>query len=861
VLSGRAPGVTVRRSNGAPGEAPLIRIRGANSLLGNNDPLIVVDGNYGSLPNMYDIESIEILKDASATAIYGSRGANGVILVTTKRGAKEAKPTVKVYSDLSVDQVTRRYDLMDAYEFAEFNNRIGAYPFTDTERAGFKGNSGTDWQDQIFRQGFSQNYKAIFSGGAKNVKYYVSPSYNKSTGIIRNTEASGYGLNAKVDMDLSDRISVQLESNLSHGDNLNRELAQGGSKTAMPLLAALTWAPTESVYNEDGSFHRLGVGTGTAMNPLLMTTIQKTKYTNNGGGVANIKIKIIDGLVFDAKGSVSFNTGGDRNFENKDYNGINPYAYQSSYENKSWLVNAYLTYSKTFSEKHNVSVMAGFEETKYQHQNFSATAHSLPIESVGWYNLGLSAPNIGVGSGWSNNALRSFFGRANYNYASRYYITANYRADGSSKFKGDNQFSYFPSFSLAWRLSEEEFMKDMDLFQNLKIRGGWGITGSQAIGEYATYTTLGSNEYGWGEVYHPGYHAQAGGNPNLKWESTKQLDLGIDITTLEGRLELSFDYYNKQTEDLLAPVTVPAYNGGGSVISNVGSVENKGFEININYDVLQTKDWAYDVNLNSAINRNKVIDLGEQERIYGETYAAGLAAISPFVMMPGQPIGTIRGLKYLGIWQANEAAEAAKYQQEPGDYKYEDLNGNQNYDTDDYQIIGNTNPKFTWGFNNHLRYKNFDINVLFEGVHDRDVMNWSYMMATHRLDFSQTITHRDGRNRWTPANTSAEFAKIGSTNRLSPLSSQFVEDASYVKLRNVSLAYRIPKSVISFADIKVSVSAQNLLTFTKYKGYDPEISSTSGNSSTLGVSDANSGMDWFAYPNPKSVSFGISLEY
>jgi TonB-linked SusC/RagA family outer membrane protein len=868
VLSGRAPGVQVRRSNGAPGQGSTIRIRGANSLLGNNDPLIVVDGNYGGLPNMYDIESIEILKDASATAIYGSRGANGVILVKTKRGTQETKPTVRIYSDVSINQVTQRYDVMDAYDFAEYNNRIGAYPFTSAELDRLKANGGTDWQDQVFRQGIAQTYKAVFSGGTKNVKYYVSPSYSKSTGIIQNTEAGGYGLSAKVDMDLSDRITVQLESGVSHSSSLNNtDMGQGGSKTSLPLLAALAWAPSEPVYNDDGSFHRLGISTGTLLNPLLMTTNRRTGYGNSGSGIGNIRIKLIEGLVFDAKGSVSFGASGGRNFESLEYNGVNPTADQSSGESLSWLVNAYLTYTRSFAGKHNLSLMAGFEETKSESQNFSATAIVLPLETVGWYNLGLAAPNISVGSGYGNSAMRSFFGRFNYNYASRYYLTANYRADGSSKFKGDNQFGYFPSFSLAWRLSEEDFIKDLDLFQNLKLRGGWGVTGSQAVDTYATYTTLGGRGFYWGDVNYAGYYAQVGGNPNLKWESTKQVDLGFDLTTLDGRLEFAFDYYKKQTSDLLAPVSVPAYNGGDSeygrtnVISNVGSTENEGFEVNINYDVLRTKDFTYDVNLNGAVNRNKVIDIGDETMLYGRTYASGLTSVSPFVLISGQPIGTIWGLNYLGIWQENEAAEAAKFQQEPGDYKYEDLNGNNNYDSEDNQVIGNTNPKFTWGFNNHVNWKNFDLNVLIEGVHGRDVMNWSRMLGAHRIDFSQLITLSDGKNRWTPANPNAEFAKIGNTNRVAPLSSQFVEDGSYVKLRNISLAYRIPKNIISFANIKLSVSAQNLLCITKYKGYDPEISSTSDNSSDNGVADANSGMDWFAYPNPKSVSFGISLEY
>lgn len=860
ILSGRAPGVTVRRMNGAPGRESTIRIRGANSLYGGNDPLIVVDGNYsGGIPNANDIESIEILKDASATAIYGSRGANGVILVKTKRGA-EGKPTFSFYSDFSFDNIAKRYSLMDAYEFAEYNNRVGAYPFTDAEIASYKTNKGTNWQDEIFQTGFSQTYKAAFSGGTKNVRFYISPSYAKTTGTILNTEASGYGLTSKVDMDLSDRVTVQIETSLGHGDNLNPGMASGGGKGTIPLTAAIIWAPTEPVYEADGTYNRLGIGTSTVLNPVLITTGVNTNYSNNGSGVGNLKVKIVEGLEFNAKGIVSFGTGGSRNFANKNLTGVSAAASQSSYESKSWLVNSFLTYSKTIASIHDFSVMAGFEETKGSSQSLSGSANILPLESVGWYNLGLAAPNISVGSGYGNSAMRSYFGRLNYNYGSRYYLTANFRADGSSKFKGDNQFGYFPSFALAWKLSEEKFMKDQNIFQNVKVRGGWGITGNQAIGDYATYTTLGDRGFYWGDVQQAGYYARVGGNPNLKWESTKQLNLGLDLTTLSGHLSVTLDYYDKKTEDLLAPVSVAAYNGGdstfgrNSVISNVGSVQNRGFEFNINYDILRSNDFKYEINLNGAFNRNKVLDLGEQSIIYGATYASGLSSLSPFALMAGQPIGTIYGLKYLGIWQENEAAEAAKYQQEPGDYRYEDLDGNFNYGSEDSQVIGNTNPSFTWGLNNHFSYKNFDLNILFEGVHGRDVLNWSYMIAAERIDFKQLYTLREARNRWTEANPNARFAKIGNSNKLTPNSSQYMEDGSYVKMRNISLSYRFPKNVISFADVKISVSAQNMLTFTKYKGYDPEISSSVGD-------DVNSGMDWFAYPNPQSFSFGISLTY
>ncbi len=858
VLSGRVPGVAVRRTNGAPGQASTIRIRGANSIYGGSDPLIVVDGNYGSMPDAYDIESIEILKDASATAIYGSRGANGVILVTTKRG-KEGRPRAELHYNASFDQVPRRYDLMNAYEFASFNAEMGAYPFSQDELDYFRANpKGTDWQDQVFRTGFSQNYKAVVSGGNESVRYYVSPAYQSATGIVIGTEAKGYGVNGKIDVDLNKHISVQFETDIDHNEDLNPGMAQGGSKTDNPLMAALIWSPTEPVRESDGTYTRLGVGSGTMLNPVLLTTREQRNYGTSVMGVGNLNIKIVDGLELNAKAAMTFGMGGQRSFESKEYNGVNASASQSSYENRTWLVNAFLSYDKMFAGSHSLSLMAGFEETQTEHNNFSATAEVLPIESSKWYNLGLAAPNVGVGSGYSNSALRSFFGRVNYNYRSRYYITANFRADGSSKFRDENKFGYFPSFSLAWKLTEEDFMKGQHIFSNIKLRGGWGVTGNQAVSEYATYNVLRSHDFSWGMSSDwVGYRLGIGGNPDLKWESTKQLNLGLDIGLLDNRLMFAFDYYDKRTEDLLAPKSVPAYNGAESetIISNVGSVQNRGFEFNVDYTVVQSRNFNYVVNLNGALNRNKVLDLGEQDLLYGDTYAGGLGSTSPFVLMPGQPIGTIYGLKYLGIWQQDEAEEAALYEQKPGDYRYEDLNGDHAYSADDNQVIGHATPDFTWGFNNTFSWGDFTLNILFEGAHGRDVLNWSYMMMAERVDLSQTYTLREARDRWSPDNPQAQFGKADSnTNKLNPISSQYMQDGSYIKLRNISLSYTFKRRLTGFASIKLMASVQNVLTITPYKGYDPEISSSVG-------SDVSGGMDFFAYPNPRSFSIGVSIRY
>ncbi|MDR1746117.1 MAG: TonB-dependent receptor [Tannerella sp.] len=846
VLSGRAAGVVVRNTSGGGGT--MIRIRGANSIYGGNDPLIVVDGNYGGLPNPNDIESIEILKDASATAIYGSRGANGVILVTTKRGTSDTRPTMNVYSDLTFNNMRKLYDKMDAGEFAEFNSNAGSYPFTAEDIAYFKANGGTDWEKEVYRTGLNQNHKLVFSGGTKNIRYRISPFLGSNSGMVRKNGSQTYSIAGKLDMDLSNRLTVQIETNIGRSE---------GQGSSFPLV--YRDAPVDPIYNEDGSFHLIGVKKVGNSNPVASIEYNTSEsYSTNGSAVGNLKFKILEGLVLDAKGYMIYGTGGNRSFTDQIWTGLQASAAQSSYDNKNWLFNTILTYSKTFADVHSLTAMIGFEETKNVSEGFSSTARELPIGSAMWYNLALATPNIEVGSWYSNGAMRSFFGRLNYSYKSKYLLTMNYRADGSSRFKAGNKFSYFPSFSAAYRLTEEGFMKDQNVFQNVKLRGGWGITGNQAVSAYATFSTLMAHGWDWGQAPQVGYMGMIGGNPNLKWETTKQLNLGVDLTTFDGRLEFIFDFYHKKTTDLLAPVNVPAYNGGdsewgrASVISNVGSVMNRGFEATVNVDVVQTKQFSYDFGLTGAINRNRVLDIGDETRLYGTIYNNSHTSTSAFVIMPDYPIGTIYGMKYLGIWQESEAAEAAKYNQTPGDYKYEDLNNNGAYDVDDNQVVGDGTPKFTWGLNNHLSYKDFDLNILLEGMHDRDVLNWTYMYMNEPIGADALYYLRARFDTWSPENPNAEFAKIGNTNRLVLLSDHYMQDASYVRLRNISLSYRIPRNVISFANIKLAVSAQNILTLTKYKGVDPEIGAGD---------DINSGIDYFSNPNPKSFSLSLSLEY
>ena len=859
VLAGKVSGLTVRRTNGSAGRSSTIRVRGTNSIKGGNDPLIVVDGNYGGMPDANDIVSIEVLKDASATAIYGSRGANGVILVTTKRG-RTGKPTVNLYSDVSVDKIINRYDMLNSYDFAKLNSEAGFYTWTDEELNTFKNGPTTNWQDEIFRTAVSQNHKVAISGGSDRVRYYLSPYWNKRNGTLRNNWSEGYGISGKLDLDLSDRVTRQTELNAGHGESQNATFSDS-NYTSLPITALL-WAPIEPVIDAvTGHYSSNGKGTGTLLNPVLLTTNDDRNYSNSGSAIFNLKVNILDGLDFNGKFSLSQSNGWHNEYQSSERNnGTSAIAGKSSSNSKSWLLNGYLTYTKTFADVHNFQAMAGFEETRSSGESLSGKAQSLPIESFKWNNLGLSAPMISVGSGYWNSAMRSFFGRVNYNYANRYYLTANFRADGSSKFRDGKKFGYFPSFSLAWNVANEPFMQDQELVSTLKIRGGWGKTGNQAVGDYATYTSARGKGMTWGTgSIVAAYMDQAGSDLNLTWETTAQTDIGVDLGLWDDRLGFTFDWYKKNTTDLLAGVNVPGYSGGDKeygrteITTNVGSMMNRGWEIGIRYNVIRTRDWNWDMNLNLARNVNKVTDIGENDIIYGDTFR-GTGKISPFVIMKGEALGAIRGLHYLGIWQESESAEAALYGQYPGDYKYYDKDGDHSYDPDDYEIIGKSNPDLSLGFNNTVTWKNFTMNILFDAVFGRDVLNYTYMMINERQEGWYTAA--TSKNRWTPSNPNAEFCKAGSNSaQVQMLSDHYMQDASYIKLRNLSLAYRIPRKVFKWADVQVSVSGQNFLTITKYKGYDPEVNSNSDGN------DVSAGCDYYAYPLPASLSFGLTITY
>ncbi|CAG4992353.1 TonB-dependent receptor P3 [Dyadobacter sp. CECT 9275] len=852
VLQGRAPGITVTNTTGSPGQAAKIRIRGANSLSGGNDPLFIIDGVPASYDiNINDIKSVEILKDASATAIYGSRGANGVIIITTLRG-ESGKPKITVSSNIGFSQVRKKYDLLKAAEYATLTNTVyGSKIYTDTDIQDFAAKGGTDWQSEIFKPGFSQNYQLSVSGGAKNVKYMVSANSTDEKGTLLNTSRKRLTFRSNLTADLTQNLQVGFDINAQRNERHNPDLGNGGDK-ANPIYQSLLWSPTEPIYAADGSYNKVDKYGALGKNPVLLAKEPLSDAFSQGVTINSfVKYKILEGLSFNGVALVTKSTGDNRSSTNANLSSALS-ASRSSSDNLSWQVNALMTYEKKFLDKHHLSFLGGFEQFVNESNGFSTTAMGI----TDYYNIG-SSSSVTSSSGYSYSALQSFFGRVNYAFNSRYLLTATYRADGSSKFKDKNKWGYFPSMAVSWIASEEEFVKNWGVFDNLKFRASWGVTGNQAIAPYATLSSLGTGQYSYGSaVTYKGTRPNGAANTGLRWEETTQQDVGLDLTFFNSRVSLSLDYFKKQTKGVLINKSLPDYDAGYSVLQNIGRIDNKGFELNADYIAHQTKDFSWRINFNFSTIRNKVINLGDEKRIFSGAnyYGAGVMNTSPYVIEPGQPLGAIWGMKYLGIWGTSEADKALTFGNKPGDSKYEDLNKDGKIDASDYQIIGYANPKFTWGFSNSFTYKNLGLDILLQSVQKRDVYNITYASAAVLIPDARTITLREASDVWTASNTGAAWPAVSTTNTNYMNSSRWLQNGGYVKVRNISLYYLIPKRLARIGDIKVTLSGQNLFTITKYKGFDPEVSSS-------GNRDVEGGMDFGVYPTSKLITAALSLTF
>jgi len=852
-LQGRVPGLAVTNTSGAPGSQVKIRIRGANSINASNDPLYVIDGialsSIGLKDiNINDIESMEILKDASATSIYGSRGANGVVLITTKSGKSgEIKVDYNVF--MSVNTPMYKYDLLNAEDYAILANHIaGTAVFANPSE--FAGKT-TDWQDQIFQKGVTNSHQLSISGGTEKSRYYISGNYINNVGLLKNTNQDKFSLKSNLESKISKKASITL--GLLAGRTNSHNTGDTGGK-GNPVTGSLAWAPTEAIYDSPGMYNRNAVSPIWS-NP-LMSLLERRNDAFSNFALVNGKLnyRFTDWLTLDVILGMNLENSRSASLSNDWISQGNPSASQSQSESYTLQNSNILTFHKVFNEVHDLTIVGLQESSSNTYNAFNASGTGLSTTSNGYYNLGLNKAQS-IGSSYSNWALLSYIGRLSYSYNDKYLLTATFRADGSSKFQStSNKWGYFPSIGLGWRLSEEDFIKHLNLFSNLKVRGSFGVTGSQAIAPYSSLGLLTPVQYSFGtSVLTQGYKQGSPSNPDLTWETTNQQDLGVDIGFWDNRLTVSFDYYNKKTKDLLLYTPIAGYNGGGTTVKNLGTVSNKGVEISVEIVPIQTQEITWSTSLNASVNRNEVLSLGKDSVIFRSDFVGqGVVNTNIQMVKVGQPMGTFFLIPWLGVASSDDPILGTK----AGDDSYQDVNKDGKIDFADRVVSGSAMPKIMLGWNNTVRYKNLELNIFIQASLGNKIFNAAYAMIAKPNSDVRYSTLAESSKYWTSTNTGSEWSDpASSTYRNFTESTQFLQDGSYARLKNLSLSYNIPKKTLSFIDASVSISGQNLFTITKYKGFDPEATSTSVNS------DASAGIDFGAYPSPRTISIGLHIGF
>lgn len=879
-LQGRAAGVVVQTQNGGePGANISIRVRGNSSLNASSDPLVVVDGFVGaSFPQQNDIESIEILKDASATAIYGSRGSGGVILVTTKKG-KTGKATIEFNSTLSSQQTTNRLDLLDANGFAQYQNMIrtnaGDTPYS-------QGLVNTDWQDEIYRAGYTQNQQVSVSGGSDNVNYYFSGTYFDQEGIIINSDFDKIQFLANVDAKVGSRLNVGINSVSSRStqngvstqstgsDNIGS--VNGGGDDVVSL--AFRFAPDVGRFGADGNFSQNTVGDDIENPWAVATEITNQTKTDNSRTNVYADFEFIEGLNF--KTTVGYRT------QNSTEGYFKPQTFVlsagggfiESVKRTNFLNENYLTYTTAIGNG-NLTATAGHSFQRNTTEGFEAGARGLLTDAFSFYNLeaGLIDQRT-VDSRFSESEIESVFGRLNLDWANKYLITATVRRDGASNFAANNKYAVFPSVAVGWKVSREQFLVDNALISNLKLRASYGLTGNQAIGPYQSlsiYRVQAPTEVGGAFAVDLAREA----NPDLKWETSYQTNVGVDFGFFEDRITFSADYYNIDTEDLLAVDRASNFYLGTSdldVLRNVGSINNRGIELSLTSTNIRKPDFKWTSNFNFARNRNEIVELSGGSEILGSGAPGYFAGGNTYILREGEALGVFWGLDYRGVYQGGEVPAGTALQNVsidgngnpiPGEPLFAEVaDAEGNFDgvitDDDRQIIGDPNPDFTFGFTNTFTYKSFDLNIFLQGAVGGDIYN----LTAVQLFNGDSNGLTDVLNSWTPENTNTDIPRAAIRGR--ERSSRFVEDGSYVRLKNVALGYNLPNSLLDKVGIgsaRISFSAQNLLTFTDYSGLDPEVSYFGSGGESSGDDNVIQGHDFGNYPNLRSLTVALNLRF
>lgn len=839
-LQGRVAGVQVL-SDGTPGGDIKIRVRGSSSINKSNEPLYVVDGivRESGLEgiNPEDIQSLQVLKDASSTAIYGARGANGVVLVQTKSG--KAGQTQVVF-DASVG-VSNAYHIPEKLGTAEYAQALVANGLATSEAMTdyLNGtNSGIDWMDELLQTGVTQNYKLAISKGNEDTQFYVSGNYLDHKGVIYNTEFKRYAVKANVHSKLYKWLELTADVNLSRGQGKGGGFHQNQDN---PIWNGLNFSPTMNMLLSNGFYARDPYNVVSQANPYgALKENDNDRMRDVVNGHIDLKFNIVDGLTFTTTNGVDYKDSKSYSFVTAK---VNPQGTSSASNADTYQMLLQTTNNLTYNHNwngHGLTATGVWEATSYERRYMMMKGTNLSSESVGYWNID-NAKSKTVSNSYQKWALLSAVARVMYNYKDKYMLTGTFRADGSSRFT-NKKWGYFPSVAAAWTVSQEDFMKNVKPVSNLKIRASYGIIGNQDVDPYSTMVMLSATSFDFGtNNMYTGYWPHGVETPDLTWEKVHQFDFGVDLGLFENRLSVGFDYYYKKTKDALLRETSSDIIGGMSYWVNEGEVENKGFDLTLTGRIIQTRDWQWTSTFSFSHNKNKVVKLNKS--IDGASPAAG--TVDPCtIIMQGEAIGTFYGYKWVGVEQNAEGKWIDMYY---------DKNGNKTATPsgDDRQILGNASPKLTVGWNNTLSYKNWDFSFFFNSAFGGKRLNLVRYTMNSTPGASKFVTDKDYFN-----NVGKDMPTLGAGSKVYGNSDKWIENATYVRLENLSVAYTLPKSMTKFADLRISVSGQNLFTITKYKGIDP-----AGNSFHSGGGNANAGIDMGTYPNPRTFTFGVRATF
>jgi len=898
-LQGLAAGVQVQQTSGAPGGAVTLRIRGTNSISAGNDPLYVIDGlpilaNNAAAPaspsivgfggnsqpgqptsplasiSPNDIESIEVLKDASATALYGARASNGVVLITTKRG-KSGKGVITFNAYYGTQEIANRVDFMSADQHRSYledaiNSGASTLSLSDLP------NNNTDWFDIVEAESpIIQSYTLGAQGGNDKLRYSVSANYFDQQGILKNTGIDRSAIRVNLDFEPFERLKIGVSTNTSYTQNQIQ--IQNGTGNYQLTNSPFTWAqwtsPLQPALDPDGNFTLDYFDGNPTSNPLSLVAdnVVNEIRTFRTFGTVYAEYKILRNLKY------KINFGGDLSSgkRNSFFPSTHPFGRfvnglggVSNSLLTNWLVENLLTYNLE-TGSHDLNLIGGITSQQERVESSVVQGEDFAVDNLSYNSIQQAAVRDGV-SGVNNWTLQSFFAQANYIFKDKYLLTANFRADGSSKFGANNRWGFFPSVAFGWQIYEESFFTPLKkVFSDMKVRASYGVVGNQEIPANLAFASFTASNRNPNLTNDPsslglnGLQLASLANPDLKWESTAQLNIGLDMAFFENRLNLTANYYQKTTRDLLLATPLPATAGFSSAIQNVGEVQNTGFELSLS-SINIDSELRWSTTLNMSSNRNEVIALADNiERTF--ISVPGLQNIDPiFVLEEGQPLGAYYGYQFEGIYQQNDANIPDGFA--PGDPKYADISGSEGtpdgiINSDDRTVIGDPNPDLVLGITNTFEYKGFDLSIFFNGEVGKDVVNWNKTFwETGLVNFQRTP---NAANAWSTSNPTNDIPRVGFTTSISSqgsesMSSRLIEDGTFIRLRNLTLGYTFPKPTKAFSSLRLYVTGQNLLTITDYSGFDPEANYSAG-SATI------QGFDFGSYPLSRTYLFGVQVKF